>query len=130
MPSFANWFFEAPQKIAIIYMSRMRAVSNTFVMKHIDTHAIATAWATRTLIVRKLKGLDDLIRTFLLSFVCNSTSICSACLAVTIVSPRMGTQGWPFANVDQFPGADTDPLYGSEHIKDLYLKADAEYSGR
>lgn len=42
----------------------------------------------------------------------------------------MGEQGWPFANVDKFPAADVDPLYGSEHVKDLYLKADPSYAGR
>ena len=50
--------------------------------------------------------------------------------AVTVVSPRMGTQGWPFANVDFFPNADVDPLYKAEHVKDLYLKADQDYRGR
>lgn len=50
--------------------------------------------------------------------------------AVTVVSPRMGTNGWPFANVDEFPGADVDPLYDSEHVRDLYLKADPDYGGR
>lgn len=42
----------------------------------------------------------------------------------------MGASGWPFASVDQFPGADVDPLYNSEHVKDLYLKADPNYAGR
>jgi len=51
-------------------------------------------------------------------------------IAVTIVSPHMGTEGWPFANVDEFPGAEVDPLYSSEHIKDLYFKADPNYTGR
>lgn len=73
--------------------------------------SLACPWATRTLIVRKLKGLEDII-------------------SVTVVSPRMGAQGWPFANVDPFPGADVDPLYKSEHIKDLYFKADPNYGGR
>jgi putative glutathione S-transferase len=50
--------------------------------------------------------------------------------AVTIVSPNLGTHGWPFASVDQFPGAEVDPLYNSEHIKDLYLRADPNYSAR
>jgi len=71
----------------------------------------ACPWATRTLIVRKLKGLEDII-------------------SVTVVSPHMGAQGWPFASVDQFPGADVDPFYDSEHVKDLYLKAEPNYSGR
>jgi glutathionyl-hydroquinone reductase len=42
----------------------------------------------------------------------------------------MGTDGWPFASVDPFPGADVDPLYQSQHVKDLYLRADPNYSGR
>lgn len=49
---------------------------------------------------------------------------------VTVVSPRMGEHGWPFANVDAFPGADVDPLYNSEHVKDIYLKVAPEYDGR
>ncbi|KAG6889132.1 hypothetical protein C0995_003492 [Termitomyces sp. Mi166 len=49
---------------------------------------------------------------------------------VTVVSPRMGAQGWPFANVDPFPDTDVDPLYHAEHVKDLYIKADPEYIGR
>lgn len=68
-------------------------------------------WATRTLIVRKLKGLEPF-------------------LDVTVVSPRMDTHGWPFANVDPFPGAENDPLFQSEHIKDLYLKVAPDYTGR
>jgi putative glutathione S-transferase len=42
----------------------------------------------------------------------------------------MGTDGWPFASADPFPGADADPLYESQHVKDLYLRADPNYSGR
>ena len=42
----------------------------------------------------------------------------------------MGEKGWPFASVDKYPAADVDPLYGSEHVKDLYLRADGSYSGR
>ena len=51
-------------------------------------------------------------------------------LAFTVVSPCMGTDGWPFASVDQFPGADVDPLYQSKHMKDLYLRADPNFHGR
>ncbi|PPQ96856.1 hypothetical protein CVT26_006025 [Gymnopilus dilepis] len=71
----------------------------------------ACPWATRTLIFRKLKGLDSII-------------------PVTVVSPHMGSLGWPFARADAFPGAGDDPLYQSEHIRDLYLKADPNYGGR
>jgi putative glutathione S-transferase len=61
--------------------------------------------------MRKLKGLEDII-------------------PFTVVSPQMGTDGWPFASADPFPGADVDPLYDSKHVKDLYLRADPNYSGR
>lgn len=71
----------------------------------------ACPWASRTMIARKLKGLDDII-------------------PVTSVSPRLGAEGWPFASVDQFPGASEDPLYQSKHVSDLYLKADPDYSAR
>ncbi|KAF9269615.1 hypothetical protein L218DRAFT_953243 [Marasmius fiardii PR-910] len=71
----------------------------------------ACPWATRALIVRKLKGLEDII-------------------SVTVVSPRMGSNGWPFASADDFPAAEVDPLYNSQHVKDLYLRCAPEYSGR
>ncbi|KAI4528924.1 hypothetical protein K525DRAFT_244802 [Schizophyllum commune Loenen D] len=72
-------------------------------------------WATRTLIVRKLKGLEDII-------------------SFTPVVPRLGQQGWPFYNeADEYtthPGAEPDPLYGSSHVKDLYFRAQSDYNGR
>ena len=42
----------------------------------------------------------------------------------------MGEHGWPFASVDPFRGADSDPFHGAQYIKDLYLKAKPEYEGR
>jgi len=71
----------------------------------------ACPWATRTLILRKLKGLEDII-------------------PVSVVSPRMGSNGWPFANIDEFPGADVDPLYQSSHVRDLYFRANPDYNQR
>ncbi len=49
---------------------------------------------------------------------------------VSVVAPRMGQHGWPFANIDSFPGADFDPINGAEHVKDLYFKAEPNYEGR
>ena len=46
------------------------------------------------------------------------------------MSPRLGENGWAFANVDPYPGADVDPLYGAEYIKDLYLRVQPDYEGR
>jgi len=71
----------------------------------------ACPWAHRTLITRKLKGLEEII-------------------PFTVVSPRMGSNGWPFANVDPFPAAGVDPNNKSEHMKDIYLKADPNFEGR
>ncbi|KZT24086.1 hypothetical protein NEOLEDRAFT_1157009 [Neolentinus lepideus HHB14362 ss-1] len=73
--------------------------------------AYVCPWATRTLIVRKLKGLEDII-------------------GVTVASSRLDEHGWPFAKIDKFPDVEDDPFYGSEHIKDLYLRVDPDYTGR
>ncbi|KAF9446481.1 glutathione S-transferase [Macrolepiota fuliginosa MF-IS2] len=73
--------------------------------------SLACPWATRTLIVRKLKGLEDFI-------------------SVSVVSPRMGGNGWPFANIDPFPGADADTVNNAAHVKDLYLGVQPDYTGR
>ena len=50
--------------------------------------------------------------------------------AVTVCSPRFGSNGWPFASVEPFPGAEVDPLYDSKYVRDLYLRADPSYAGR
>jgi putative glutathione S-transferase len=45
----------------------------------------------------------------------------------------MDEHGWPFAKVDPFEGppyADDDPLYGAEHLKDIYLRANPDFVGR
>lgn len=49
---------------------------------------------------------------------------------ISVVSPHMGPLGWPFASADEFPGADSDPLYNSSHIRDLYFRAQSDYKGR
>jgi putative glutathione S-transferase len=42
----------------------------------------------------------------------------------------MGSDGWPFASADEFPGAEVDPFYGSKHLKDLYFRANPNYNAR
>ena len=46
------------------------------------------------------------------------------------MSPRLDSEGWPFANVDPYPGAEVDPLYGASHMKDIYLKAEPNYNAK
>lgn len=76
--------------------------------------SLACPWAHRALIMRELKGLQEF-------------------MDVSVVHPHMGEKGWPFqsgAEGGPFEGADEDPLFGSKHIRDLYFKADPDYSAR
>ncbi len=67
--------------------------------------AWACPWAHRTAIARKIKGLDDAI-------------------SIASVEPFMGEDGW------QFSGEYRDPLYGAHYLREVYQKADPEYTGR
>jgi putative glutathione S-transferase len=70
--------------------------------------AFACPWAHRTLIMRKLKGLESLI-------------------SVSAVNSYMGAEGWTFA-----PGPEMipDSVNRVEKLYELYTLADATYSGR
>lgn len=70
--------------------------------------SFACPWAHRTLITRKLKGLEDVI-------------------SVSVVHHHMTDEGWHFAEED---GATRDHLYGSSYLRELYSKADPNYTGR
>ncbi len=70
--------------------------------------SLACPWAHRTLIFRKLKGLEEMI-------------------PVTVVHWHMGSQGWEFREED---GADAEPNYGFQRLYELYQKADPNYTGR
>ncbi len=70
--------------------------------------ALICPWASRTLIARKLKGLEDMIE-------------------LTVVNPTLTDQGWSFGG---FPGATEDPLFGARHMHELYTRADPKFTGR
>ncbi|MFI2811130.1 MULTISPECIES: glutathione S-transferase family protein [Microbulbifer] len=70
--------------------------------------SLACPWAHRTLIFRKLKGLEDLID-------------------VSVVSPYMHEHGWTFK---QDEGSSGDRLYGADYLHQLYTRNRADYSGR
>ncbi len=71
--------------------------------------SLACPWAHRTLIMRQLKGLQEYI-------------------GVSVVHPLMLDQGWTFG-ID-FPDTTGDSLYQHEFLYQLYLHANADYSGR
>ncbi|WP_430009434.1 glutathione S-transferase family protein [Methylophaga lonarensis] len=70
--------------------------------------SLACPWAHRTLILRKLKGLESMI-------------------SVSVVNPLMLEQGWTFAPA---AGVVADPLYQADYLHQIYTQADPEYTGR
>ena len=70
--------------------------------------SLACPWAHRTLIMRTLKGLQDII-------------------PISVTHWLMGQHGWTFAAGE---GVIPDPLYHSRYLHELYTRADDEYSGR
>ncbi|WP_411957215.1 glutathione S-transferase family protein [Paracoccus homiensis] len=69
----------------------------------------ACPWAHRALIFRQLKDLQDHI-------------------GVSVVHPDMLGEGWEFRQ--DFPGTTGDRLFDSDYLRDIYLKANPNASGR
>lgn len=70
--------------------------------------ALICPWASRTLMARSLKGLEDVV-------------------SLSVVEPALTEQGWRFGT---FPGATADPLFGVTYIHEIYTRADPHYTGR
>jgi putative glutathione S-transferase len=70
--------------------------------------ALICPWASRTLIGRRLKGLEDVI-------------------SVSVVEPMLSKQGWRFG---EYPGATNDPINGAAYMHEIYTKADPAFTGR
>ncbi len=68
--------------------------------------SLACPWAHRTVVFRKLKGLEDVI-------------------SMSEVEPVMGDEGWQFG-----PDADLDTVNGKKHLHEIYTLADPAYTGR
>lgn len=70
--------------------------------------SLACPWAHRTLIFRKLKGLEEMI-------------------SLSVVNPLMREHGWTF---DYAEGVIKDPLHQAKFLHQIYTSADPQYSGR
>jgi len=68
----------------------------------------AAGWAHRTLIYRKLLGLEHAI-------------------SLSVVEPLMASDGWTFGDA---PGSAPDPVNHAKFLYEIYVKADPNYSGR
>ncbi|KAL0569022.1 S-glutathionyl-(chloro)hydroquinone reductase [Marasmius crinis-equi] len=89
---------------------------------------LLAAWANRTLIVRNLKGLQDIICASRLLVI---LALVAQILQAVTVSSRMDSKGWRFDDADPaFPGAQLEPFYGFSHIRDLYFKVEPNFDGR
>lgn len=65
-------------------------------------------WASRTLMARTLKGLEDIV-------------------SVSVVQPQLTDQGWQFGD---FKGSDHDELNGASYVHELYTKVAPDFTGR
>jgi putative glutathione S-transferase len=70
--------------------------------------SLSCPWAHRTVIFRKLKALENVI-------------------SMSIVSPDMLKEGWTFNRAE---GSSGDDVNGKSKLSEIYLLADARYSGR
>ncbi|MDR6755901.1 putative glutathione S-transferase [Mycoplana sp. BE70] len=65
-------------------------------------------WASRTLIGRSLKGLEDVI-------------------GLSVVEPALTKEGWRFGG---YPGSTHDEVNGATYMHEIYTRADPHYTGR
>jgi len=70
--------------------------------------SFACPWAHRTLIIRKLKGLEEII-------------------PISVVHWHMGEEGWTF---EDGPGVIPDSINGAAKLHQTYTKAKPDYTGR
>jgi len=70
--------------------------------------SLACPWASRTMIMRSLKGLEDMI-------------------SVSVVHPLMEENGWTF---EPDEGVVTDPVLNADYLHQIYTHVEPEYTGR
>lgn len=102
-PSFRNWITKdgnaGPSGIG-----GFKAEANRY---HLYV-SLACPWAHRTIIYRKLKGLEGMI-------------------SMSVVNAFMGDEGWTFAEGE---GVIADPILNALNVHEIYTAAKADYTGR
>ncbi|WP_084270163.1 glutathione S-transferase family protein [Patulibacter minatonensis] len=73
--------------------------------------SLACPWASRALLVRRLKGLEDAI-------------------GLTVVDPYRDDQGWAFRPGTVSRPGESDPLHGWSFLSEAYLASDPAFDGR
>lgn len=70
--------------------------------------SLACPWAHRVVITRSLKQLEDVV-------------------SMSIVGHLMGEDGWEFSDE---PGAVADPIHNARYLREIYVAARSDYTGR
>ena len=70
--------------------------------------SLACPWASRTLMIRTLKGLEDMI-------------------SISVVHPLMLEQGWTF---EEGEGVIGDPIFQARYLHQVYTAVKPDYTGR
>src|SRR5271156_5665405 len=101
------------KSVEIILPRKTATISTSHGPVHgVPTPIIPLTSACRTLIVRELKGLQDII-------------------SKTVVHYHMTEKGWKFVqSEDELEGSSPDPLYHAKFIREIYFRAEPDYEGR
>lgn len=102
-PSFRNWV-TTDGSAGLSGIGGFNAEPNRY---HLYV-SLACPWAHRTIIYRKLKGLEDMI-------------------SMSVVNAFMGDEGWTFAAGE---GVVADPILNAVNVHEIYTAAQADYTGR
>ena len=102
-PSFRNWVTK-DGSAGISGVAGFKAEADRY---HLYV-SLACPWAHRTIIYRKLKGLEGMI-------------------SMSVVNAFMGEEGWTFAPGE---GVVADPILNAINVHEIYTAAQADYTGR
>jgi len=102
-PSFRNWVTK-DGSAGVSGIGGFKAEADRY---HLYV-SLACPWAHRTIIYRKLKGLEGMI-------------------SMSVVNAFMGDEGWTFAPGE---GVVADPILNATNVHEIYTAAQADYTGR